>query len=59
MNIKIVATLSFGEAAATAVTKIAPETRRELVDGVMEKVGELELDGIYLRWIWPDCPKVK
>jgi hypothetical protein len=35
------------------------ELRNKLAASIMAVMEELQLDGLFLQWIWPGCPMVK
>jgi hypothetical protein len=36
----------------------SPELREKLAASIMDVMEELQLDGLFLQWMWPGCPKV-
>jgi GH18 family chitinase len=36
----------------------SPELRDKLAASIMDVMEQLQLDGLFLNWQWPGCPKV-
>jgi hypothetical protein len=35
------------------------DLREKLAASIMDVMEQLQLDGLYLQWLWPACPAVK
>jgi len=37
----------------------SPELREKLAASIMAVIEQLQLDGLFLQWMWPGCPEVE
>lgn len=60
LGIKIIGLLTVNESAENfmRISEKAP-LREKFAKSVLGVIDEAQLDGVYLMWLWPGCPRVQ
>jgi hypothetical protein len=59
-GVKVIGTIKISSSAANLMRISEKSDLREKMAGsIMVVMEELQLDGFFLQWCWPGCPKVK
>lgn len=60
MGIKIIGLLNVNESAENFMRISEQATlRQKFVNSVFKIIDDVQLDGVYLTWYWPGCPRVQ
>jgi GH18 family chitinase len=58
-GVKVIGSLMLWDTAANMMRiSASPELREKLAASIMDVMEQLQLDGLFLQWMWPGCPKV-
>jgi GH18 family chitinase len=58
-GVKIVGQLVLWETSSNLMRiSASADLRTKLAESIMAVMEKLQLDGLYLKWMWPGCPEV-